>query len=293
MYPYPFSYHRPGTLSDALTLIGELGDEGKVMAGGQSLLPIMKLRLAQPAHLIDITGIEDLNGIREVDGGVEIGALVTHRDILTSPVLAAKVGLLTEMAHVVGDQQVRNRGTIGGTLAHADPAADYPAGMLALDATIVAIGPDGSREIAATDFFTGLLETSLNAGELISAVRVPVLGDRTGFRYEKVANPASGYATVGVAAVVTVADDGSISDARIGITGASDVAWRAVAVESALVGTTPSDESLREAAKLAIDNQDMMSDVHASAEYRERVTRNLVFRAVKHAIADATGQTYA
>lgn len=288
MYPYPFSYHRPGTVADALALIGQFGEDGKVLAGGHSLLPIMKLRLAQPAHLVDITGISDLRGIREIDGGVEIGALTTHHDILTSTVLAAKVGLLPEMAHVVGDQQVRNRGTIGGTLAHADPAADYPAGVLALDATIVTIGPEGSREIAAADFFTGFLETALQSGELISAIRVPALGERTGYRYEKMANPASGYATVGVAAVVTVAEDGTISAARIGITGASDVAWRATAVETALVGATPSDESIRAAANLAIDGQELLSDVHAPADYRERVTKNLVFRAVKNAIADAT-----
>jgi len=290
MYPYPFSYHRPATIDDALDLIGQFGEDGKVLAGGHSLLPIMKLRLAQPAHLVDITGIDDLRGIREIDGGVEIGALTTHHDILSSSLLASRVGLLPEMAHVVGDQQVRNRGTIGGTLAHADPAADYPAGVLALDATIVTIGPDGSREIAAADFFTGFLETALTSGELISAIRIPSLAEGTGFRYEKMANPASGYATVGVAAVVTLAPDGSIFGARIGITGASDVAWRATLVEEALVGTTPSDESIRAAANLAIGDQELLADVHAPAEYREQVTRNLVFRAVKIAIGNAAGR---
>ena len=287
MYPYPFSYHRPGTVADALELIGSLGDDGKVLAGGHSLLPIMKLRLAQPAHLIDITGIETLRGIRETDGGVEIGALTSHHEILTSSLLNSTVGLLPEMAHVVGDQQVRNRGTIGGTLAHADPAADYPAGVLALDAQIVTVGPDGTREIAATDFFTGFLETALGSGELITAVRIPALGDRTGFRYEKMSNPASGYATVGVAAVVSVAEDGTISAARIGITGASEVAWRATAVEEALQGTVPADDAIRSAADLAIGDRDMLSDVHASADYRERVTKNLVFRSMKRAVERA------
>jgi carbon-monoxide dehydrogenase medium subunit len=289
MYPYPFSYHRPASITEALDLIGQFGDEGKVLAGGHSLLPVMKLRLAQPAHLVDITGISDLRGIREIDGGIQIGALTTHHDILSSSILAAQSGLLPEMAEVVGDQQVRNRGTIGGTLAHADPAADYPAGVLALEATIVTVGPEGSREIAAADFFTGFLETALGSSELITSIRVPSLGERTGYRYEKMANPASGYATVGVAAVATVAADGSLSTVRVGITGASDVAWRATSVEEALVGTMPSDQSIRSAAALAIGERELLSDVHAPAEYRERVTRNLVFRAVKHAIADATG----
>lgn len=288
MYPYPFTYHRPSSVAEALTLIGEFGADGKVLAGGHSLLPVMKLRLAQPAHLVDITGLDDLRGIREVQGGVEIGALTTHHEILASSLLAAKAGLLPEMANVVGDQQVRNRGTIGGTLAHADPAADYPAGVLALDATIVTLGPAGTREIPASEFFTGFLETALEDGELITAIRVTTLSDSTGNRYEKMANPASGYATVGVAAVVTLDSDGSIAVAQVGITGASDVAWRATAVEQALAGTTPDDDGLRAAATLAIDGQELLSDVHAPAEYRERVTRNLVFRALKRAIASAS-----
>ena len=289
MYPYPFSYHRPATVGEALQLIGEFGDEGKVLAGGHSLLPVMKLRLAQPTHLVDISALDDLRGVTLVDGGVSIGALSTHHDILTDPILVERFGLLPEIAQVVGDQQVRNRGTIGGTLAHADPAADYPAGILALDATIVVTGPNGEREIAATGFFTGFLQTAIESNELITAIRLTGLSKTAGYRYEKLANPASGYATVGVAAIVDLAPDGTVAAARIGITGASDVAWRASAVEDALVGVRPDDHAaIKDAAALAIGDRELLSDVHAPADYRERVTKNLVFRAVKAAAARAT-----
>ncbi len=288
MYPYPFSYHRPATVSEALQLIGEYGDDGKVLAGGHSLLPVMKLRLAQPGHLVDITGLVDLRGVTAVDGGVSIGALTTHHDILTNPNLVERFGLLTEMAHVVGDQQVRNRGTIGGTLAHADPAADYPAGILALDATIIATGPDGEREIPASEFFTGFLQTAIEPNELITAIRVADLPDTAGYRYEKLANPASGYAIVGVAAIVDLAPDGNIASARIGITGASDVAWRASATEEALVGVSPDDDAtIKAAAALATEERELLSDIHAPADYRARVTKNLVFRAIRTASARA------
>lgn len=288
MYPYPFSYHRPNSVSEALQLIGEFGDEGKVLAGGHSLLPIMKLRLAQPAHLVDITGLDDLRGITAQDGGVRIGALATHHDILTSSLLVESAGLLPEMANVVGDQQVRNRGTIGGTLAHADPAADYPAGILALDATIVATGPDGDREIPASEFFTGFLETAIEPNELITSIQIPSLPANAGYRYEKLANPASGYAIVGVAAIVDLAADGTIASARIGITGASDVAWRATEVEEALAGASPDDATLKDAAALAVGDRELLVDVHAPAGYRDRVTKNLTFRALKAATARAS-----
>jgi carbon-monoxide dehydrogenase medium subunit len=289
MYPYPFTYHRPGTIDETLALLADLGDEGKVLAGGHSLLPAMKLRLAQPGHLIDIGGLDELTGVREREGGLEIGALTTHHTLATDPTVAARAGLLAELAHVVGDQQVRNRGTLGGALAHNDPAADYPAGVLALDAEIVAVGPNGERTIPAGEFFTAFLTTALDPGELLVAVRIPDLPANTGYRYEKLANPASGYALVGVAAVVQLDDNGSIAQARIGITGASDVAWRAEGVEAALAGVQPDGESVKAAAAGVVDGVEMLADVHAPAEYRARVTRNLVRRAVLKAAERAKG----
>jgi carbon-monoxide dehydrogenase medium subunit len=289
MYPYPFDYHRPSSVTEALAMLGEYGDEGKLLAGGHSLLPVLKLRLAQPAHLIDITGLGELRGVRRNGESVEIGALTTHHDILVSDELKQAVGLLPEMANVIGDQQVRNRGTIGGTLAHADPAADYPAGILALNAEISTIGPSGQRTISSSDFFVGFLTTALEPDEIVTAVTIPVLQANTGYRYEKLANPASGYAIAGVAAIVTLKDDGTIKEARVGITGASEKAWRATAVEQALVGSTGDEAAIKSAADLAIDGQEMLEDIHAPASYRERVTRNLVRRAVAAAANRARG----
>ncbi|CAN5845793.1 xanthine dehydrogenase family protein subunit M [soil metagenome] len=280
MHPYPFSYHRPASIDEALTMLIDLGDDAKILAGGHSLLPVMKLRLAQPKHLIDITGLSDLRGVRLEGETVHIGALTTHRQIETDAILAGSAGLLPEIAHRVGDQQVRNRGAIGGTLAHADPAADYPAGVLALDAEVVSRGPNGERTIPIDTFFTGLLTTALEPNEILTEIRFPAFGANTGYRYEKLANPASGYAIVGVAAVLTVDADGAVTHARIGITGAGDVAYRPRAVEDALVGTRPSDESVKSAAKSAVDDIDLLSDIHAPADYRARVTRNMVSRAV-------------
>jgi len=287
MHPYPFSYHRPTSIDEAFALLGNHGASAKLLAGGHSLLPVMKLRLAQPEHLIDITGLTDLSGIRREGDTVVIGALTTHHQLETDATLAASAGLLAEIAHVVGDQQVRNRGTLGGALAHADPAADYPAGVLALGADVVARGPNGDRTIAIDDFFLGFLTTALEPDEILTEIRVPALAAGTGYRYEKLANPASGYAIVGVAAVITLAADRTVSAARIGITGAGDTAYRPRAVEDALVGSTPSAEAVTSAAESAVDGIELLSDIHAPADYRARVTRNLVRRAVLKAVERA------
>ncbi|MDQ3657005.1 MAG: xanthine dehydrogenase family protein subunit M [Chloroflexota bacterium] len=287
MHPYPFSYHRPTSIDDALAMLGQFGDTGKLLAGGHSLLPVMKLRLAQPEHLIDITGLFDLVGVRLEGDVVTIGALTTHHQLEMDTILATSAGLLPEIAHVVGDQQVRNRGTFGGALAHADPAADYPAGVLALDAEIVARGPNGERTIPIDEFFVGFLTTALEPDELLTAIRVPALAANTGYRYEKLQNPASGYAIVGVAAVVTLAADGSVSAARIGVTGAGDMAYRPHVVENALIGSTPTTDSVKAAAESAVDGIDLLSDIHAPADYRARVTKNLVRRAVLKAVERA------
>ncbi|MBA3274949.1 MAG: xanthine dehydrogenase family protein subunit M, partial [Chloroflexia bacterium] len=287
MHPYPFTYHRPASIEDALSLLGQFGDSGKLLAGGHSLLPVMKLRLAQPEHLIDITGLSDLAGVSLEGNVVSIGALTTHHQLATDAILATSAALLAEIAHVVGDQQVRNRGTLGGALAHADPAADYPAGVLALDAEIVARGPNGERTIPIDEFFVGFLTTALEPDEILTSIRVPTLAANTGYRYEKLQNPASGYAIVGVAAVVTVDADGKVSAARLGITGAGDMAYRPQAVENALVGTIPTVDSVKAAAESAVDGVELLSDIHAPADYRARVTKNLVRRAMLKAVERA------
>jgi len=286
MHPYPFAYHRASSIEDALHLLATHADEGKLLAGGHSLLPVMKLRLAQPGHIIDITGLDELRGVRQLDSAIEIGALTTHHEVGSDPIVREHAGLLAQIAHVVGDQQVRHRGTIGGALAHADPAADYPAGVLTLDAEIIAHGPDGERVIPIADFFVGFLTTSLDPGELITGIRIPAQAG-TGFRYEKMANPASGYAIVGVAAIVSTASNGSIDDIRVGITGATDTAFRATSVEDALRGGPGDLETVKAAASKATDGKDVLGDIHAPVEYRTRITQNLTRRAILTALERA------
>lgn len=284
MHPYPFAYHRATSVEDALTVLAEHEDDGKLLAGGQSLLPVMKLRLASPGTIIDITGLTELRGVALVGEAVEIGALTTHHDIETDPVLAENVPLLPAIAHVVGDQQVRHRGTFGGTLAHADAAGDYPAGVLALGAEVVVQGPDGERVIPIDEFFLGFLTTALAPNELITRVRIPVPPAGAGWSYQKLANPASGYAIVGVAVLLTTGEGGAIETLRIGITGASDIAYRPTATEDALLGATPDADAIKAAAALATDGVDILGDQHAPADYRARVTQNLVRRAIEDAL---------
>ncbi|MGB3306332.1 MAG: xanthine dehydrogenase family protein subunit M [Thermomicrobiales bacterium] len=287
MHPYPFDYHRATSVDEAIRLLGEHEDDGKILAGGHSLLPVMKLRLAQPAILIDITALDELRGVRLNGDTVEIGALTTHHDIETDAVLAEHLPLLPAIAHVVGDQQVRHRGTFGGTLAHADSAGDYPAGVLALGGEIVARGPNGERTIPVDEFFQGFLTTALEPNELLTSVRIPALTSATGTSYQKFANPASGYAIVGVAVVLRKGGNGAIDSIRVGITGTADAAYRATAVEEALNGTTPDDAALKAATAHATDGIEVLGDQHAPADYRARVTQNLVRRAVQDALANA------
>ncbi len=287
MHPAPFTYHRATSVAEALDLLRQYPDDGKLLAGGQSLLPVMKLRLAQPAHLIDISRLPDLRGVRRDGDTIVIGALTTHRELERDETLRDACPMLAESANIVGDQQVRNRGTLGGALAHADPAADYPAGVLALDAVIVARGPNGERTIPVEEFFVGFLTTALEPEELLTTIRIPAFAANTGYRYEKLANPASGYAIVGVAAVITLAADGSIGAARIGVTGAGEVAYRPKSVEDALIGTTPSTDSVKAAVESAVDGIELLADIHAPADYRARVTKNLVGRAVLKAVGRA------
>ncbi|HWV34424.1 MAG TPA: xanthine dehydrogenase family protein subunit M [Thermomicrobiales bacterium] len=286
MHPYPFGWRRAATIDEALGFLSS-EEEPKLIAGGQSLLPVMKLRLAQPGTLIDISGIPGLRGTHVDADALVIGALTTHHDLETDPLIAEHAPLLAEIARTVGDQQVRNRGTIGGVLAHADPAADYPAGVLALDATIVVHGPDGEREIAIGEFFQGFMTTALAENELVTAIRIPFSGEKTGVNYQKLPNPASGYAIVGVAAIVTTGEDGSIASLRLGMTGVGESAYRASAVEEALIGKHPTDTAIRDAAQHAVDGIEPLDDLHAPAAYRTKVACNLAYRAIKDALTNA------
>jgi carbon-monoxide dehydrogenase medium subunit len=289
MNPAPFTYHRAADLQEAISLLEEHGDGAKLIAGGHSLLPIMKLRLAEPERLIDIGRIAELTGVRQLDGGkISIGALTTHHQVATDPIIQASAPLLADTASRIGDRQVRNRGTIGGALAHADAAADYPAAILALEATIVARGPQGERRIAARDFFVDFLTTALEPTEILTAVELDGSTAGLGWSYQKLANQASGYAIVGVAAVVSPDGNGAFADVRVGVTGTAAVPWRAKGTEAALRGGVLDEAAIAQAAALVDDGIEPLDDLHGSAEYRRHVTRGLTRRAIQEAVRRAT-----
>ena len=289
MIPAPFEYHAPSSVKEAIGLLERYGDDAKLLAGGHSLLPIMKFRLAQPKVIVDIGRIPGLDKIEVKGSTVTIGALVTHDAVEQSDVLQKQCPLLPETAAVIGDMQVRNRGTIGGSLAHADPAADYPGAILALDGEIVASGPkqDG-RVIPAKDFFVEMLTTALASNEVITAVRVPVTAAKgTGTAYLKHPHPASGYAVVGVAVVLQMSG-GKCQKAAIGVNGVAGKAYRASAVESALVGKALDEKTVAAAAAHAANGVDVQSDLYASAEFRAHLASVYTKRAVLKAASRVT-----
>jgi carbon-monoxide dehydrogenase medium subunit len=247
----------------------------------------MKLGLAQPDALIDLRRIASLREIRTEDGTIAIGALTTHRDIAHDPTVRAKLPALAEAAGAVGDLQVRARGTIGGSLAHADPAADEPAPALAYDATIRAVGPKGRRDIKASEYFKGTFETALAENEIIAEVRFPVPAARTGSAYAKFAHPASGFAITGVAAVVTLGSDGTVERAAIGVTGAAAAAYRATAAEKGLAGTNGDPKAIAAAAAKAAEGITALSDLAASSDYRKHLVTVYARRAIERALGRA------
>lgn len=281
MYPGEFDYAAPTTLQEALSLLQQHPD-AKVLAGGHSLIPAMRLRLTTPTMLVDIGKIAELKGI-EVNGSVRIGAYTTYRELETSQELAQRVAVLSECASNVGDPAVRNRGTLGGSLAHADPSADMPAVILALGAEIKAVGPHGERTIAADDFFVDMLQSALEPDELLTEITIPPMPARMGTAYEKFKHPASGYAVVGVAAMVHRGDDGSVSDCRIAVTGAGPKAQRARAAEDALRNGADAAAASQQAA----DGLDFMGDNFASEAYRMQLVRVLTKKALQKALARA------
>ena len=280
-----FDYHAPSTLSEALALLAA-NPNSKILAGGHSLIPMMKLRLADPDALIDLGGVEGLSYVRESAGALAIGAMTTYYDIIASGAVRASAPVIAEAASQVADPQVRNMGTIGGSLSHADPAADLPAVMLALGAEFTAASASGDRAISADDFFVDLFTTALGAGEILTEIRIPAAAPGSGAAYAKMANKASHFAIVGAAASVTV-DNGRCSAARIGITGAGASAYRATESESRLVGSDLGEGAVFSAAGHATDGVEMNEDIHASAEYREHLTKVFALRAIKAAIARA------
>ncbi len=288
MIPAAFDYYRPGNLDEALQLLAQ-HPEAKLLAGGHSLLPMMKLRLTVPSALIDLGKVPGLSGIRETEGRIVIGAMTTHAEIEHSELLARRAPLLAETAAEIGDVQVRNCGTLGGAAAHGDPAADYPAALLALEAEFVLTGRNGTRTVAAKDFFVGMLTTALAAGEILTEVHFGADAGRTGSAYRKLHQPASGFAIVGVAARVQLDGRGSCEAASVGITGVDSKAYRATAVEQVLAGKKPDAKTIAQAAAKAAEGIEPLSDLHASARYRaamaEVFARRALTEAVKRAVA--------
>ena len=280
MIPAQFDYARANTLDEALTLLAQ-NEDAKILAGGHSLIPAMKLRLTQPPLLVDIGRIKDLSYIREENGQIRIGAMTTHYQIESSEMLKKICPLLPECAAHIGDLQVRNKGTIGGSLAHSDPAADWPAAILALNAELVAVSKNGERAIKADDFFVDLLTTALEPGEILREIRVNENGPRQA--YVKMPHPASGFAVVGVAANLTMNDSDKCQSASIGITGVSAKAYRATGVESALTGAALNDETIQAAAAQATDAIDINGDLFASADYRRHLAQVYTKRAIEAA----------
>jgi len=283
MIPASFDYKRVSSIDEALTLLAQ-NEEAKILAGGHSLIPAMKFRLTQPPLLVDIARIKDLAYIREEDGQIRIGATTTHYQIESSDLLKQICPLLPDCASHIGDVQVRNKGTIGGSVAHADPAGDWPAAIVALNAELVAVSKNGERTIKADDFFVDLLTTALEPSEILREIRINKTSGRTGQAYVKMHHPASGFAVVGVAASLTLNGNGLCERASIGITGVSSKAYRPGAVESALSGATPNDQTIANAAAHAADGIDINGDLFASADYRRHLANVYTKRAIEAAM---------
>ncbi len=288
MYPVPFEYHRAGSVQEAVELLARYGEWGKLLAGGHSLLPLMKLRMAEPRHLVDIRRIPGLSGVREEAGALVVGAATPHQMLERSPLVRQRLPILSEAAAQIGDAQVRNMGTIGGSLAHADPAADLPAVMLAVGAELVAVGPKGKRTIPVDGFFLKLFTTTLLPGEVLTEVRIPLPPAGTGGAYAKFPHPASRYAIVGVAAMVTVAAR-KIAAARVAITGVGAKAVRASGTESALVGAGAEAAVLASAAEKAPQGLTVRSDPRMDPDYWRALTVTFTRRALTTALERAGG----
>lgn len=278
MIPAEFSYSAPGSLDSAVEALRTAGSDGMALAGGQSLMPLLRLRLAYPEALVDLGRVPELSGVRDDGDHVRIGAMTTYADILADPLVRTHCPLITQTAATVGDPAIRHRGTIGGSMAHADPAGDLPAVAAALDAELILQGPGGTRAVAAADFFVDYLSTTRGPDELLVAVRVPKLTD-WGTHYEKFNRTAQAWAIVAVAAAVKVTG-GTVQEARIGLANMGPTPVRARGVESAVQGIPATREALREAAARADEGTQPPSDLHGQEDYRRHLARELTGRAL-------------
>ena len=286
MIPPAFDYHAPKSVGEAIKLLSDLGGDAKLLAGGHSLLPMMKLRFAQPGHLIDLNRIEALRGIREEGGEVVIGAMTVENDLINSKLLQQKVPLLPEAARQIADPQVRNRGTIGGDVAHGDPANDHPALSIALDATLVLEGPKGRRSVKAENFYHGMYMTELAEDEILCEIRVPAFAPKTGYAYEKLKRKTGDWAAAAAAVVLRMNGD-KVESVRIALTNAAATALRAKDAEQALVGKPLTEATLKDAAARAMAICDPAEDLRGDRDYKIAMAGQMVRRALERAAARA------
>ena len=289
MIPASFDYSSPKTLAEAISLLAKHGSDAKILAGGQSLIPLMKLRMSAPKHLIDLNGITDLSYIRESDGHLTIGAMTRESELDASDLIRKKYPIIADTASVIGDPLVRNRATVGGNLAHADPANDHPATMLALGIDVVAAGPKGKRTIPISGFFTGLFTTALAADEILTEIRVPIPPARSGGAYFKVERKVGDFAAAAVAAQVTL-DGNTCKRVGIALTNVGMTPIRASRAEKALLGKPADEKNILEAARIAAEEAEPTEDLRGSVEYKRSLIRVLTGRALRQAIARAKGE---
>lgn len=290
MIPASFEYSSPKSLAEAVSLLQKHGSDAKILAGGQSLIPLMKLRMAAPKHLIDINGVADLSYIRESDGHLTIGAMTRESDLEASDLVKKKYPIISDTAAVIADPLVRNMATVGGNLAHADPANDHPATMLALGSEVVAIGPKGTRTIPLSTFFTGLFTTVLNADEILTELRIPTPPARSGGAYLKVERKVGDFAAAAVAVQITLDASGNIARAGIGLTNVGQVPIKATRAEKALIGKAADEKTIQEASRIASTEAEPNDDLRGSADYKRSLVRVLTARALRVAISRAKGE---
>ena len=287
MIPPSFEYHRPSTVDEAVGLLSSLGSEAKILAGGHSLLPMMKLRFAQPEHLVDINRIPELKGVRVIGDDIIIGAMTSENSVIADPVLNEKVPLLPEAAKLIADPQVRNRGTIGGDIAHGDPANDHPALALACDAVMTIAGPNGKRQVPASEFFLGTYSTALEESDILTEITVQAFPPGAGYSYKKLKRKTGDWATAACAVVIAMSG-GAVSHIRITLTNLGPTALRANEAESILMGQQVTDALIRQAAEKAMEICDPAEDLRGDAEYKTAMAGQMVQRAIHDALSKAS-----
>lgn len=286
MIPPAFDYHAPQTLEEALSLLDEYGDEAKILSGGHSLIPMMKLRLAQPEHIVDINALTELEYIREEDGVIHIGGLTREVALEDSDLITSNLPLVAEVLPLIADPQVRNLATIGGNLAHGDPGNDHPAVMLALGATIVVQGPDGKRSIHINDFFVDFYMTALEPEEILTEIQIPIPPKGSGGTYKKLERKVGDYAVAGIAAQLSVAGDGTCTSAGLALTNVHYIPFKVTDAEELLVGSKLTDADIEKAARIASEQCEPSNDLRGSVEYK----RAMVFELTRRALRDAANQ---